>query len=1588
MKRTTKLMAVLFAAILAVSILVLSAYAAGSTVTVGVTGYNTGHEVTVSLCQNGEVKHSGFVTLYEGGGKITREVDVANVISGTYDIVIESEGCIITTITDVFVDRAINLTLYDNGSLNNITLINGDIDGNGFIDSTDVSTFVFDMAKSDENASYPNSDINGDTYRDALDVSILSHNLFAQDPKIPFVSELPEYTAFSSDIVENVTTKNGTPVTVTVSANAITVDSTDSHMALSVAAAKMESNLTFTSWNPTVTGYSGSLTDKNGLSLTIAPITANDGTVLNLITHLSWDEEASLLRKYVEYMVQGSDSVHMTQITLDTVDITGDNQLLNVFPDMSNGSNAVNYNSWPAYLTDHFMGIEFPVATTNSDATTLYLRHTPEIDMTANFWYSSKTEICGLADGQDSEDAFWDYMYPRTKVATYPDGYYFNYNSWWSQYEMPYGETMTLDLMQKFFGGISKYGAAVEGYTIDCGWSNKQSIWEIDPIRFPEEFKNIDEYAGQFGTELGFWFSPATSYPDATDTVWAKEAGYNIITGITPNGVCMWDDVFAQEMIENLYHNVHEYGVEVFRGDGLYLTCTATDHGHVGDGSPQATFGTGTIEHAAENYIRILEAAIEANPDIVVNSINTFGTANPSPWWMQWVTATNANMGNDSPKGRIPAPDYRDSYTSARDFFSLQGLCNYDIPAEMQEVFGLLQQTPSDFTDDFVSVLFRGHFFLDLYVNHNFMSEERYERLADMINWAKANEDILLNNTEAIYQESWDLDNAYPLNHSTQLWREPYGFAHGKLVMLRNPWAEKAEITIDVPTAEGEVGSYDVISLYPEVRVYAKNVSAGSSVTIPLSAYETVVLTTDVCGAVDLPVYTVPCAITVSGDNYNFDLADDGVFSADYEATVTVSDEINRLYVLLEATNDPKAPAITIKVDGAPQTVKYTGTATDAWYADGLATPESWLFAYVDLSAGTHSIEIDFSTNEAITEASAFVWSYRTQSTDTVHENMLPAPEEISGDSAMLFSTKLIGIGKFALANCDDTTQIANPALQLSTENKMQGSGALMSVNPQTVETFMVMLGKQTDLSAYEEDGLIHMWVYVSDTSGITDGLGRIEISHDAGVNIDNFSYWDISGLTNGWNEIIMPISAATQNNANWSKINYFRFYQYIAGPVTIGVDDIYIGHPDDMPAMYDITFEGGSATGGSAPASKATTAGNNIAIPQNTFTNYGHTFTGWLCSADGQIYQPGDTYTVSGAATFTAQWIEGSPEAFVKELALCNTASAGITSDTHFFIGGTNVVLPTSESIDGKIGYVMDAKAGINIIQRHPLNMSVWELPADELTLSFDFYVEDASKLTAGTSYFNIISGVNTGILQTYFTSFGTIENGWNSLSIPLSEMNAAVGTLDLLDLQAVSVGLNITADTKLGMANVKLVYGSQGGDQIGGDYILVALDSSKNASDTALINGSDVSWPAVGTFGDKLGFGDVASTSIGSFILQRYPLPESLTLTGKTASEYTFTIDIYIEDITKIDPAASTAKIIIGPSEVDANGGAWHLSLNAFELTNGWNTIEIPLTAETYSGLLDVTELTTLPFSAINITVTPTGETTVAAANARLVY
>ena len=75
--------------------------------------------------------------------------------------------------------------------------------------------------------------------------------------------------------------------------------------------------------------------------------------------------------------------------------------------------------------------------------------------------------------------------------------------------------------------------------------------------------------------------------------------------------------------------------------------------------------------------------------------------------------------------------------------------------------------------------------------------------------------------------------------------REAYGYAHctndRALIELRNPWIKNSEYRLKLDNSTGfseNIKNLSIISLYPEVRIYAQNLKYGDTVNIPLAPYE------------------------------------------------------------------------------------------------------------------------------------------------------------------------------------------------------------------------------------------------------------------------------------------------------------------------------------------------------------------------------------------------------------------------------------------------------------------------------------------------------------------------------------------------------------------------------------------------------------------------------------------------------------------------------------------------------------------------------------------------------------------------------
>ncbi len=147
--------------------------------------YDNGIPVTVTLTDNGTTVSSLTVSVSEG---LTSSFEFTDIPNGIYTIKIEKAGSTNYTVTNIAVNgENVDLTESSSQKISLIKLTAGDIDGNGYIDSLDVSCLVFDLGEASSNTIYPYSDINCDGYRDAIDVAVLSNNLFTSSEEYAYI---------------------------------------------------------------------------------------------------------------------------------------------------------------------------------------------------------------------------------------------------------------------------------------------------------------------------------------------------------------------------------------------------------------------------------------------------------------------------------------------------------------------------------------------------------------------------------------------------------------------------------------------------------------------------------------------------------------------------------------------------------------------------------------------------------------------------------------------------------------------------------------------------------------------------------------------------------------------------------------------------------------------------------------------------------------------------------------------------------------------------------------------------------------------------------------------------------------------------------------------------------------------------------------------------------------------------------------------------------------------------------------------------------------------------------------------------------
>jgi len=745
------------------------------------------------------------------------------------------------------------------------------------------------------------------------------------------------------------------------------------------------------------------------VELSYPAIKVSDQTSLEVKVLFEFSKSESLVRKWAKYrIISGLDSLLLKQIILEKINTS------EMIVEMHKGW----LQSYPAFTDGFFMGLEFPVANNSIKNDILTLSHNPGIDLESGIWYESKKAVFGISDPGKEKQKFKQYINANRPE---PHKLHFNYNSWWTS-PVPFTEKDILELMNTFKTELyDRSGVSFDTFCLDMGWSEKKSIWQVSRERFPVEFENIQKISAQMKANLGLWVSPSSHYNGGLDNKWAEDNGYEV-THVNYKGreylrCCLAGKKYQTAFANNIIDLVKRFGVRHIKFDGISFICKDKNHGHY----PEYL----SYEKIAQGMIDVFETIREQAPDIWFET--TCMGWDPSPWWLFYANSVIGTYGTDAPQGRVPCPVYRESYTSARDYFNLQGAAMLNIPIAAQEVLGIIHQTKEPFLNDAITTIMRGHSFLPLYINPKYMNDVRWLQLGNILKWARNNSDIL-QQTQPLLPNAWKPNLLPKFSNDMQMPRQPYGYAHWKtdegLILLRNPWIvpQHYYISLDENTSLWEkIKNLSVVSLYPQIRLYGEDVKFNDCLAIPLAPYETVVLRI----AKNNKLKNVPLAKNCIGGklqtavnhqqikkiifeekpcdpNSSYGrllLKNDSAYQLKLKADVLVKSSKAKLLILSEG-EEKATPIANINIDGKVATTQIKNS--NRWNATHLECREFWSFVVVDLQKGKSKIDIDVLLSGKSTNISAWIWGLDNPEDTFKYNGRLPAPELISLDSAVL----------------------------------------------------------------------------------------------------------------------------------------------------------------------------------------------------------------------------------------------------------------------------------------------------------------------------------------------------------------------------------------------------------------------------------------------------------------------------------------------------------------------------------------------------------------------------------------------------------
>jgi hypothetical protein len=355
-----------------------------------------------------------------------------------------------------------------------------------------------------------------------------------------------------------------------------------------------------------------------------------------------------------------------------------------------------------------------------------------------------------------------------------------------------------------------------------------QSIWEIDLLELPQWFTRVREIVESAHGRLGLWMSPSSIYPLSADYNWAQRNGFTLVQertswGSTLTGISLADPQYRLKTKEALKRPVRKNRFAHIKFDGL-LCCEETAHHDLLPGND-------SVEPLAAHALELIAAAKEANPDLVAEPTFLNSWANYiSPWLVKHADTVFGNSRGDYPRAMGPAPDYREACTNAREWYIFSSLDEVWLPQNALQYFDIIHcDAAAGLPNHLAMAVGRGRFYLPVYVNPKYVSEDEWAFFAGLLRWAR-NQQAGLRNT-IVLPSRVELGELYCYAH----WLGRRG-----ILAIRNPSNDSQVYKLDLRAAEAPGDLVDGVcyAQYPFRQGLAAGVGPATVIPVRLAPWD------------------------------------------------------------------------------------------------------------------------------------------------------------------------------------------------------------------------------------------------------------------------------------------------------------------------------------------------------------------------------------------------------------------------------------------------------------------------------------------------------------------------------------------------------------------------------------------------------------------------------------------------------------------------------------------------------------------------------------------------------------------------------